>query len=74
MTPKQTLAAHLAERHSRIKISKRNTLADLQRAHGRDHHYFKGNHFHAYLDTPVNPGPDNRPQGWKTGLDVEELQ
>src|SRR5687768_15657194 len=71
-TPKQTLAAHLAEWHQRIKLAKSATLADLQRAHGSDHHHYKGNHFHAYPEKPINPGPDNRPPGWKTGLNVQQ--
>jgi hypothetical protein len=69
--PRRTLAEHLADRHPRVKVG-RKALAVLQRAHGRDHHHYKGNHFHAYPTPPVNPGPDNRPPGWKTGADVEE--
>lgn len=68
MTPKQVLLAHVKERHPQIKTPKNVTIAGLKRAHTREHWRLWCNHFHA----GVNTGPDNRPEGWKTGLDVIE--
>lgn len=66
MTPKQRLAAHMAERHSRVELPNRATFADLQRVHGRQHHRYHCDHYHA----GPNTGPSQRPDGWYTGEDA----
>lgn len=76
MTARQTLLAHLAEYHSGQNTglrrwTSRSTLADLQRSHGyAHHHYGSRTHRHQAPGEGPNLGPDSRPAGWKTGLDV----
>jgi hypothetical protein len=43
--------------------------ADLSRAHARDHHRFRGSHYHA----GDNRGADQRPPGWYTGKDAVQI-
>lgn len=69
MTPKQTLVAHLRERHRRVKIGSRDTMVDLARKHGHDHHHGTLSHRHGIRP---NLGPGSRPEGWKTGEHVIE--
>jgi hypothetical protein len=70
--PRQALVAHLTEFHrSRVKITTHDTVETLGRKHGRDHHHYAPrNHRHE----GVNLGPNHRPPGWKTGLDVVDLR
>lgn len=65
MTPKQRLAAHLAEMHpSRsATLPKRATLEQLQRWHATEHHRHAPNHHHGGMGRGVG----ERPVGWRTG-------
>lgn len=59
------LRAHMRELHPHVRLPRSN--ADLERAHAEHHHRVRPrNHYHA----GPNPGPGDRPPGWKSGGDV----
>ncbi len=79
LTPRQTrqaLLAHLEACHASQNVghgrwNRRSTLEALQHSHGyAHHHYGDRTHGHHAEGEPPNTGPDHRPAGWRTGLDV----
>jgi hypothetical protein len=62
------LASHLAERHQSLTVRTSWTAGQLAQAHAEAHHRNTPNHLHA----GINTGPNDRPIGWYTGLDVIE--
>jgi len=71
MTPKQILRTHLRKHHVRV-LTRRRPYRELSRRHAREHWQFGRmlHHYHA----GTNLGPDVRPSGWYTGLDVVVVQ
>jgi hypothetical protein len=69
MTPKQALAAHIANYHQALpKGSGRWTMAQLRQWHRTHHHRYGAGLDHTHAGP--NLGPSRRPPGWDTGADV----
>ncbi len=69
VTERQTLAAHLGQFHRRVKVGHKSFEA-LAREHAHEHHRNGSRtHFHE----GVNLGPGHRPEGWRTGTGVVEI-
>jgi hypothetical protein len=70
-TPRQILWEHLVEYHRGVRISKNDTLIQLQGKHGNAHYrLLVTSHYH---EGP-NLGVGQRPPGWHTGKDVVLLK
>jgi hypothetical protein len=55
------LRQHMSEHHPNTRQPHSNM--DLIRVHSEQHHRYWTNHYHE----GANPGPHQRPEGWRTG-------
>lgn len=63
----KTLRDHLRKRHGQVTVPRANEHAI--KMHHRLHHRLTWSHIHT---GGMGRGPDDRPEGWTTGEDVEE--